>query len=268
MPLREASGFTLAGVPYALWTFSYGYSLGPPLQSLHLDRSWHMLAPHAPVLLLGMAAVGAGFVLGMIDLAQRGRLLLVCGLLLVPLVLVVILASREVKTFHPRYLIASFPAFIAVLGAGWSRPGWISRISAAVALILAFVALKNLYFDPRYAKEDLRSAAQTILREEQPGDSIVVIYSYRPFQYYFQTKGGGQAPVLRLHKRFLKTSDDLRAHVAEASQGKGRVWLVLSRWWDVAPEERIRSAFEETLAERKRWEYPGVKLTLYEGAAS
>ena len=267
MPLREASGFSLAGVPYALWTFSYGYSLGPPLQTLHLDRSWHTLAPYAPVVALGMIAVGTGLVLGIMDLAHRGRLFLLCGLLLVPLVLVVILSSREVKTFHPRYLIASFPAFIAVLGAGWSRRGWVSRISAAVALILAVVALNNLYFDPRYAKEDIRSAAQTILQQEQPGDSVVVIYSYRPFQYYF-LKGGGHARMLRLHKRFLKTADDLRAHVAEASAGDGRVWLVLSRWWDVAPEERIRSAFEETLVERERWEYPGVKLTLYDGAAS
>jgi len=267
MPLREASGFSLAGVPYALWTFSYGYSLGPPLEALHLDRSWHTLAPHVPVLALGFAAVAAGFVLGIVELAQRGRLFLVSGLLLVPLVLVVILSSREVKTFHPRYLIASFPAFIAVLGAGWSRRGWLARISAAVALILAVVALQNLYFDSRYAKEDIRSAAQTILQEEQPGDSVVVIYSYRPFQYYF-LKGGGQARMLRLHKRFLKTSDDLRAHVADAASSHGRVWLVLSRWWDVAPEERIRSAFEETLLERQRWEYPGVKLTLYDGAAS
>jgi len=268
MPLREASGFSLAGLPYALWTFSFGYSLGPSLQDLHLDRSWNALAPHAPVLALGFAAIATGFVLGIRDLTRRGRLFLIAGLLLIPLLLVVVLSSREVKTFHPRYMIASFPAFIAVLGAGWSRSGILSRASAAVALVLAIVALNNLYFNPRYAKEDSRSAARMILEKEEPGDSVVVIYSYRPFKYYFRDVGQGRARLLRLHKRFLKTSDELRAHVAEAAEGDGRVWLVLSRWWDVAPEERIREAFEETLVERQRWEFPGVKVTLYDGSAS
>jgi uncharacterized membrane protein len=266
MPLREASGFPVLGVPYAFWTFAFGYSLGPPLQQLHLDRSWNALLPHVPVLILGFLAVGTGFLLGLRELAARGRLFLVAALLIIPLLLVIVLSSREVKTFHPRYLIASFPVFIVVLAAGWSRAGLLSRASAVLAFVLALVALGNLYFDSRYAKEDSRCAARFILQREEPGDSVVVIYSYRPFQHYFE-KGNGKARVLRLHKRFLRTGEDLRAHVAEAASGDGRVWLVLSRWWDVAPEGRIRSAFEETLTERERWECPGIKVTLYEGTS-
>jgi uncharacterized membrane protein len=268
VPLREASGFTWLGIPFAAWTFAFGYSLGPSLHDLHLDRSWRTIAPHAPVMLAGFAAVGCGFALGLRAVAARGRGLLVATLLLVPLLLVAIMASREVKTFHPRYLLASsFPAFVAVMGAGWAQPGAISRGSAVVAAALAIVAITQLAFDPRYAKEDLRGAARIVLAEEQPGDTVVVIYSYRPFEYYFEREGG-KARLLRLHKRFLRSGDDLTAHAADAASGGGRVWVVLSRWWDVAPEARIRGAFESLLNESRRWETPGVKITLYEGAAS
>jgi hypothetical protein len=201
-------------------------------------------------------------------MAAGGRRARVVALFAVPIVVVALMSAREVKTFHPRYLLASsFPAFVAVLGAGWSQPGPLSRGSAAVAAVLAIVALGNLAFDPRYAKEDLRGAARIVQSEEKPGDSVVVIYSYRPFAHYFE-KEGGDARLLRLHKRFLRTSGDLEAHAADAASGGGRVWVVLSRWWDVAPEGKIRAAFEKTLRETKRWETPGVKITLYEGSAS
>ncbi len=268
MPLREASGFSLAAIPYSIWALSFGYSLGPTLLELHLDRSWRALSSHAPVLVLGAAAIGAGLLFGARELAGRGRLGLAAGLVAVPLALVVFLSVRDVKTFHPRYLLAIFPAFAAILGAGWSRPGRAPRLSAAAAGLLALFALGNHYFDPRYAKEDLRAAARTVLEREEPGDSVVVIYSYRPFQYYFQDRGHGGARLLRLHKRLLRTDDALREHAADAASGGGRVWLVLARWWDVAPEEKIRGAFEETLVERERWEHHGVKVTLYEGHAS
>ncbi len=268
MPLREASGFSWAGIPYALWTFGFGYTLGPPLHDLHLDRSWRSLAPHAPVLAAGLAVLTAGLVLGMRAMAERRRLVLVSALLFVPLFLVAIMSAREVKTFHPRYLLASsFPAFVAVLGAGWSQPGAFARGTAAAAAVLALVALGHHAFDSRYAKEDLRGAARIVSREEQPGDSVVVIYSYRPFEHYFEREGG-QARLMRLHKRFLRTSDDLEAHAADAANGGGRVWVVLARWWDVAPEPKIRQAFEKTLREEKRWETPGVKITLYAGRAT
>ena len=76
--------------------------------------------------------------------------------------------------------------------------------------------------------------------------------------------GAGQARLHHVHKRFLRTDQEMRAHVADASEGSERVWLVLSRWWDVAPEAQIRAAFEATLEESGRWEVPGVKITLYD----
>jgi hypothetical protein len=264
MPLREASGVSLAGIPYVVWTFSFGYTLGPTLFELHLDRSLGMFAKHLPVLAAGALAISVGLALGIRAAFERGRGPVVLGLILVPTLLLIFLAAREIKTFHPRYLVAFFPVFIAVLAAGFSRKEPLARASLAVAGLLVAISLGQHYFDPSYAKEDSRSAARHILAREAPGDAVVVIYSFRPFRHYFADSGGGKARLVHTHKRFLKTDEDLRVHAAQASATSPRVWLVLSRWWDVAPEARIRRAFEETLEEKGLWQFSGIKVLLYE----
>jgi hypothetical protein len=154
---------------------------------------------------------------------------------------------------------------LAVLAAGWAGRGWLPRASLGVAGVLAMLSLSNHYFDPAYARADSRGAAHLILQQEQPGDSIVVIYAFRPFRHYFADTAPGAARLLHVHKRYLATDAGFREHVADAARPGGRVWLVLSRWWDVAPEDRIRSYFDEALAEKQRWELDGVKVTLYQG---
>jgi hypothetical protein len=268
VPLREASGFQAIGIPYALWTLAFGYTLGPTLFDLHLERSLAALAAHAPVLGIGAVAIGTGIALGVRSSLARGRGIWTLGLLGIPLVLAVFLAVREVKTFHPRYLVACFPVLLAVLAAGWSAPGRVARTSGVLALGLAVLSLGNLYFVPAYGKEDSRGAARLVREREEPGDAVVVIYSFRPFEHYFAETGGGRARLHNVHKRFLATDDQMRVHVADARKGSRRVWLVLSRWWDVAPEERILGVFEETLDEKDRWELHGVKVLLFEGSAA
>ena len=274
VPLREGGGFSLVEVPFTLWSFTYGYSLGPSLRSLHLDRTAAALLSHAPVFALGFAAVVVPVALGFREAATggRGRRLLVATLLLAPTALAIVLAARGIKTFHPRYLVVAFPPYVALLGLGWSRGGRLVRATAAVAAGLTLVALGQYYFDPEYAKEDCRSAARLVRELEEPGDSVVVIYAFRPFRHYFADTAAGRARLLHVHKRFLRTDDEMRAHVADARGGSGedgeggRVWLVLTRWWDVAPQDRIRRIFEETLLETGDWDFPGVKVLLYEEA--
>jgi 4-amino-4-deoxy-L-arabinose transferase-like glycosyltransferase len=265
VPLREAEGFTPFGLGYTVWAFTFGYSLGPTLRSLHLDRSAAAILAHWPVLALGGAAVAVALGFGIREAARRGRGRMVAVLLGVPLLLAILLAVRGVKTFHPRYLFACLPAFLAIVAAGWSVPQRGARVAAACAAVLAALSLANHYFVPAYAKEDSRAAAKLILEQERPGDSVVVIYAFRPFRYYFSDTADGAARLHHVHKRYLRTDEEMRVHVADASRDAARVWLVLSRWWDVAPEPRIRRFFEESLAERGRWDFEGVKVTLYEG---
>ena len=128
-------------------------------------------------------------------------------------------------------------------------------LSAVVVLGLTLLSLGQHFFDSRYAKEDLRSAARLILQEERPGDTVVVIYSFRPFRYYFRDTAPGRARLLHLHKRFLQSDEQVRDHAREAGSEDGRVWLVLARWWEVAPWPRLRALFEEVLDERRAWTF-------------
>jgi len=75
VPLRESGGFSWTEVPYVAWSFAYGYSLGPSLQQLHLDRSLSALLPHAPVVGLGVVAVGLCAIAGVraLDSSSRQR---------------------------------------------------------------------------------------------------------------------------------------------------------------------------------------------------
>lgn len=263
VPLREDAGFSWTEVPYVAWSFAYGYSLGPSLRSLHLDRSPGALMPYLPLGILGGAAIAVPMAAGFRAARERTRLALLACLVLVPLALAVLLAARGVKTFHPRYLVVFFPLVLVLAAAGWTRGGRVVRGAGIAALLLMALALGNSWFDPAYAKEDNRSAAALVRESERPGDSIVVIYASRPFEHYYALEGGG-TPVHNVHKRFLRTDQELATHVADCRRGASRVWLVLTRWWDVAPEPRIRRAFEAQLHEERRWEFPGVKVTLYD----
>jgi uncharacterized membrane protein len=268
VPLREASGFQLAGIPFVGWTFVFGYSLGPSLHQLHLDRSWHALAPHLPVLTIGGLAVAYAGVRGVIEARRRGRLALVAILLLVPLALATLLAAREIKTFHPRYLVAAFPVALTLLAAGWSRANRLARVSSACAIALVALSLGNHFFAPAYGKEASREVAQFVQANEKPNDAVVVIYSADPFRHYFDRRFLGHAPVFSSHKVYLRTDEEIRDYVAEVGDGHDRLWLVLSRWWEVAPEATIRGAFEATWNETGRWDFPGMKLVRYEERAT
>jgi uncharacterized membrane protein len=265
VPLREASGLPLGSVPYLLWTFSYGYTLGPSLLELHLDRSFAALARHWPVLVVGALAVAHAGLAGVCRARARGRGRFVAAVLLVPLALAAFLALREIKTFHPRYLISSFPVFLALLAAGWSDCDRLAKLTSAATFVLILMSLGQHYFDPAYAREDSRAAALLILDNEQPGDSVVVIYSVRPFRHYFAGTSDGKARLVHAHKKLLRTNDELRALIAGARSESERVWLVLSRWWEVGSEERILTVFREELREKGEWRFHGVTVLLYEG---
>lgn len=262
VPLRKAEGLPPAALPYTFWVFSFGYSLGPSVEALHLDRSVGSLLRHWPVLFAGALSIGTALVLGVREAARARRSALLTCLLLVPLALAVLLTVRDIKAFNVRYVMVSWPPFLLLLAAGWRRRGFLPRASGLVVLALSLLALRNHYFDPRYAKEDMRAAAAIVREEERPNDTILVIDNNKPFHYYYVRRQGGALPVVHLHKRFLRTRAELTAHVREAAAPQGRTWIVLSRWWEVAPRDTIDRVVDEVLVRRERWAMPGVEISL------
>jgi hypothetical protein len=77
------------------------------------------------------------------------------------------------------------------LGAGAVRPErgiarWISRLALAVIVLVNLIALANLYENPRYANEDVRSVARYLEQSPASHEPVFVISDYMapPVRYY------------------------------------------------------------------------------------
>ena len=137
-PLRGATTFTWAAIPYTLFVDAIGDTLGPSLRALHEMPPSEAIRPH----LVTIAATGLVF--GAVALAGawslRGRrftLALLLSVFLLPLLVVSYFAIMNFKTFNARYASSGLPAWFALLAAGFvALPGRLRIVAASCALLL------------------------------------------------------------------------------------------------------------------------------------
>ncbi|MBI5650634.1 MAG: glycosyltransferase family 39 protein [Chloroflexi bacterium] len=132
---------------------------------------------------------------------------------------------------NSRYFIAISPAFYIGVAAGIAtiaRRGKIFALPAlAIFLIGAFVSLNNLYFDPRWGKDDHRAWAMQLREQTRAGDLLILNspHTEELFRYYardlvpFIT-----LPILRADG--APSSDADRAAVRDALSKSARVWYL------------------------------------------
>jgi 4-amino-4-deoxy-L-arabinose transferase-like glycosyltransferase len=253
--LREGSTFSPWAWPFAFQSLVYGFSLGPSLAELHQpDRLRHVLRA-AP--LLGPAALAAAilFLAGLARL-RRPRAVAATLWLVIPLLAVTALALRNVKTFNPRYLAACAPLVLLVIAHGavtLRRGRWLALV------LLAFFAfsLVGYYGIERYAREDLRSAAEAVAAEATAEDVLLVPVVSSLFRHYYEGEG--------TIKEFwdcpkIRTRDEAVTALRLRSAGARRAWLVLSRSWDLDPHGHLEPAGTGLGEVVVRFEAPGVKV--------
>ena len=254
-PLRGATTFTWAAIPYTFFVDAVGYTLGPSLRALHETSAGEAIRPH----LVEIAATGLVF--GMVALAGawslRGRrftLALLLAVFLVPLVIVSYFAIMNFKTFNARYVSSGLPAWFALLAAGFAAlPSRLRTVAAAVALLLCVASLRNHYFDPVYGKEDFRGAAAFLRAEVAPADSVVATGGYAPIEYYlpgrYRVYWLGFAKDERMEPRFD----------AFLNRTGGATWVVVSRPEEFDPPGRFERWLQ--VAHRPRvTTFPGVRV--------
>ena len=97
---------------------------------------------------------------------------------------------------------------------------------------LECLALWNLAFDPRFAREDYRGAAAIIRARAQAEEQVLAVYSFEPMEYYMR----GSLPVRPLWLGLVAEPRRLDAALdAELARAAGS-WVVLSRAEDLDPE--------------------------------
>ncbi len=253
-PLRGATTFHPAAVPFALHAFAVGYTLGPTLRELKSGAAGAAVARHGIEVAAVALVFGALGIAGLRGLARRKRLVDALLWLLVPALVVSFFALRNFKVFHPRYLAVSLPAFLLVLAAGLADLRRPARIAAAVAVGLLWAAsLWNHYFVPAYGKEDYRGAMRLVAARALPGEKVLAVGAQEPIYYYYR----GPLPVDRLwlgySDRPRRLADELDGKLA----GARGTWVVLSRPEDLDPG----GVFVRTMGGR----HPGAESFRFEG---
>jgi hypothetical protein len=217
-------------VPYTFYAFASGYSLGPSRRELWTAGPAEAVARHWPAVAAAALVFGALWVTGFVRRWRENRREALALLLwhLVPLLLLLFIASRNVKVINPRYAAVAFPAFVALIAAAVSRRR-LAQLLFAAALALSLFSVARALTQPGYHKEDYRRAAEYLLSEMGPGDCYLSLAVDQPMRYFYMRhalKEGSRPEWTYVGK--LVTWEGV---VAIKGQGPGSYErLVLDRW--------------------------------------
>ncbi len=255
---------SILSVPYALYAFSVGYSLGPSVAELHNEELISAtLRAHMPVILSVTCVFGTACLRGLARVRSCcGRFgPLVYLLLSLPIVFPVVVTLVSRVTFNARYAIAAFPAYLLVLGVGVAtiRPRPLSALVGGGLAALMVASLVGHYCDPGYAKADSRAAYHLIRARKQPGDCVLVLGVTDAFRYYEGGELGSRWLDLRHRDRIRDAEKALREWSGECSG----LWVVSGRSWEDDPfgvADNLVGRYFRRVEERS---LPGVQVTQY-----
>ncbi len=261
MPEEKIGGRQISALfrlPYNYFAFINGYSLGPPipqLRSLSLD----VLAPYrvliAPIFLISALL----FVMGVDRLRRESldKLTLLLGWVFLPVLIAVIIPYLHPSmTFNVRYVLFSVPALLFIFAAGitHSKRRYVGMIFLAIFTFYNAMSLHNNTYDPTYAREDVRGAAQYVASEIQPDDHILVATVGRIFDWYFTR---GNVVVSNVPTQPALTLVD------QAADGAASLWFVKSRPWQTDPDNELETLLKSRYVLLSTVEFPGVSVYHY-----
>ncbi|MBP2680646.1 MAG: glycosyl transferase family 39 [Candidatus Krumholzibacteriota bacterium] len=263
--LRGETTVTAAAIPYLMYVFSVGMSLGPSTRDLHVQTGMVTVLREHWVPVVWVAVVFGFLALAGLWTLKRlggGRMIQLLLYMLVPLGLLLALNWQNAKAFNARYLLVSLPAFVCIVAAGVSAlPGLLKRAALVCVFATLAVSLANYYFDGEYAKEDIRGAARYVEAHIRPGECVLAPTVLEVFQHYFR----GENPVYSVSAGSRPPREALEERLTKTFAGCGRVWYVRSREWDNDPGGELSTALGRTFRETERLEgFPGVVIVTYE----
>jgi uncharacterized membrane protein len=256
---RELSS---AVIPYTLFAFSSGFSMGPSVRELHTSRDLRMLLAHLPTLALLILLFGALFVMGIMALwckAEVAALLLLW--FVVPVAAVLILAMHTEVAYNVRYPCAAFPAYIFILAGAITM---LHRRALQVMIIAAILcanglALANHYFNPQYAKEDTRAAARYLESVGDAGDLILVVGSTMALKHYYK----GELPIVTWDRSTTRDRAAIVGYVEALSHDHKRLWIVTNRPWETDPKGQVKTTLSQWHQITRCKEFAGVEIYSY-----
>jgi mannosyltransferase len=276
--LRQLSTWPSARQPYDLWD-----ALVTTFRLLVFGAT---IPTEAVTLGLGCAGLFALLALWRApeDMSSRGPLALAWLWLLVPVALMFALGLYS-EAFV-KFFVTAEPALALIVAHGianvlriaqrarglpgvrWSSMLW-AGLGAFMLVILASQtdqALRNLYFDPDYARDDYRGIAAHIRALARPDDAIVFLApnQWEVFTFYFPDDGR-LFPIART--RPLDTAAEER-ELQGIVAGHRRLWVLYWAEDQADPDGFVAGWLRaHTYPDGEQW-YGGVRLALYGAPAA
>jgi 4-amino-4-deoxy-L-arabinose transferase-like glycosyltransferase len=259
--LRGETTFTPLALPYSLFTFFYGFSLGPSLRELHAPDRWPVLRQFLPILVVAAVPVGVSLVSGLLALRRRQGFLLLW--ILIPLAILIFLAVRNVKPWNPRYVAVVLPWLLTLAAAGLVRLP--RRTGAGFTLLLMGLMLFSLwghFHDGRYAKADIRGVVEFISAQEaaesKPAPEAILVPSVsNVFKYYYR----GSAEILNdFGWPQLRSAQAAEAFCDSTLDGRDALLWVVARPWYFDPQDHLAGTLARRGHLRLIHETPGALL--------
>jgi hypothetical protein len=202
--------------------------------------------------------------------------------LVVPVVAILLLASRTPK-FNPRYLMLASPAYLLILAGGiGTLVGWrisesanqritphtsrityhASRIAVAAILssfliVTSLLGLRNWFTDPAFTKAQWRELAATVRARIAPDEAVLLVSGHASpaWDYYASDIPRARLPDIDVLDVDAVLGFDSGAALAKALAGKAGAWLV--SWQDdvvdpagFVPYFLDRAGSEETIPQK------------------
>ncbi len=274
--LRTETTDTPLGLPYTLFTFAAGHSLGPSRRELWTLGPWNAVKTHWPAIAAAAALFGALWMAGIARAwraDRRGALALLLWQAL-PLLLLLFIASRNVKVINPRYAAVAFPAFVATIAFGIPR-GKRGLIAATLVLALSLLSVMRGLFIESYHKEDYRGAAAWLRSELRTGDAFLSIAIDQPIRIvYMREELEGSSPkgwvdfgrvVMRQGAAALRGhGPDSYANMLDSWEPGQRLFVLFAREWIPDPQGALEADLRNRarVIEERRW--AGVRVLVLE----
>jgi mannosyltransferase len=243
------AGLFLGDLPYTLFTYVAGFSLGPSVAEFNEDRSLEFILESLPIILTVVVPAGVLLIIGMVALRNcpgRNSLILCLVGLFVPLLstLVYSLALR----FNVRYTVVAFPYFCMIIGAGlpyvFHRNKIVGFVFSLAIVAISAWSLFNYFENPRYAKEDVRSAVGFWKRVPDPLPLFSNI-THTVNRYLDEEEEARHVSIQNApHAAFV-------IHDFFDNSGVTSGYVLLARDWQQKTEKAIREAF--TVMEEKKF---------------
>jgi hypothetical protein len=251
---------------YSFFSLGLGTTFGPtPEQLRALGRRIFVEQPVAGGLLVGgLLAVGLVTVIGMRLLWQRNRNGFFFALVGLGVFLGCPAAANLLKPSipnNPRYAILAIIPLSLVFAAFaiWTLGAVIWKRACAFLFVGCIgVSLANNYFNPKYARDDVRSAARFLASLEPAPRTIFVCAEFvaPTLRYYYE----GSARIVPLEVVGASVEEALKAFAEELAKG-GIVALVYTRPDHGDPQSLLSTWVQEShqLQQEKAW----TGVTLY-----